>query len=62
MCVCLCVCVFLGVCNVCVCCFLGNVWEGVGKSDVRVSGRVSSCHIPLNRESVFFLEGTVSRA
>ncbi len=41
----------------CVYCFLGDVWEGVGKSNIRVTGCVSSRHCLQNREPLVFLEG-----
>ncbi len=44
----------------CVCCFLGDGWEVVGKSNVRVTEHVSSRHNPPNREPlVFYREGGV---
>ncbi len=43
---CVCVCVFVGVRKcVHVYCLPSDVWEGVGKSNLRVTGRVSSCHV-----------------
>ncbi len=38
----------------CVYCFIGDVWEGVGKSNIRVTGRVCSRHSLPNRELLFF--------
>ncbi len=38
-------------------CFLGDVWEGVRKGNVRVTGRVSSCHSPPNHELLVFSRG-----
>ncbi len=40
------------------CCFLDDVWEDVGKSNVSMTGCVSSCHSLLNGE----LFGGVCRA
>ncbi len=38
-------------------CFLGDVWEGVGKSNFRVTGRVSSQLSLAHREPLVFLYG-----
>ncbi len=50
VCVCLCA-------RVCVHCFFGDVWEAVGKSNTRATGRVSSGHSRLNCEPLVFLGG-----
>ncbi len=44
----------------CVCCFLGDVCEGVGKSNVRVTGRVSHHSLP-HCGPLGFLEGAECR-
>ncbi len=36
----------------------GDVWEGVEKSNVRVTGRVSSHHSPLNNEGLVVEESS----
>ncbi len=53
---------FLVCASVCVYCFLSDVWEGVGKRNIRATGRVSSRHSPLNCEPLFFLKGAGCRA
>ncbi len=52
----MCVC-FLACAYVCVYCFLGDVWEGVGQSNIRVTGRVSSCRSLLNPKPLGFFRG-----